>query len=158
MRRACRRRISTRAAFAISKSNVCELSTQQSFATPVSAQTSAAQHTPLLHAPEAHTTPQLAPLQLTREVQLIAPVQASHTLPIDSSPTPLGQLPAPVQLTLHWFVCAPQLTRDWQDSSPEQVISHWAAVQSVWLGHALGPEHATEQCDPAQVTPAAQLF
>ena len=62
------------------------------------------QHTPLLHAPDAHTSPQLVPLQTTREVQLIAPVQASRTLRIGASPIPLGQLPAPVQLTLHWFV------------------------------------------------------
>jgi hypothetical protein len=116
------------------------------------------QHTPLLHAPEAHTTPQLAPLQRTRELQLIAPVQPSHTLPIGASPIPLGQLPAPEQVTLHWFVCAPQSMRDRQDSSPEQVMSHWPAVQTVWFGHALGPEHSTEQCEPAQVTPAAQLF
>ena len=103
---------------------------------PVSAQEPAVQHTPLVHAPELHTTPQLAPLQLTREVQLAAPVQASHTLPLVASPIPLGQLPAPVQLTLHWFVCAPQLIRDWQDSSPEQVMSHWPALQLVWFGHA----------------------
>jgi hypothetical protein len=37
-------------------------------------------------------------------------------------------------------------------------MSHWAAVQSVWFGQAWGPEHATEQCEPAQVTPEAQLF
>jgi hypothetical protein len=116
------------------------------------------QHTPLLHAPGPHSTPQLAPSQTTRELQLIGPVQASRTLLIVASPMALGQLPAPVQLTLHWFVCAPQLMRDRQDSSPEQVMSHWVAVQSVWFGHAWGPEHATEQCDPAQVTPAAQLF
>jgi hypothetical protein len=158
MRRACRRPISTRAVFAISKRNACELSIQQPFATPVSEQVSAVQHTPLLHVPGLHTTPQLAPLQTTREVQLIGPVQASHTLPVVAPPIPLGQLPAPVQLTLHWFVCDPQLMRDWQDASPEQVTSHWAAVQSVWLGHAWGPEHVTEQCAPAQVTPAAQLF
>jgi hypothetical protein len=93
-----------------------------------------------------------------REVQLIGAVQASHTLPIVASPIPLGQLPAPEQVTLHWFVCAPQLMRDWHDPSPEQVMSHWAAVQSVWFGHAWGPEHATEQRDPVQDTPAAQLF
>lgn len=150
--------MSTRAVYAISKRNVCELSTQQPFATPVSEQVSAVQHTPLLHAPGPHSTPQFAPSQTTREVQLSGPVQASRTSRIVASPMPLGQLPAPVQLTLHWLVCAPHLMCDWQDSSPEQVISHWAAVQSVGFGHARGPEHATEQCVPAQVTPAAQLL
>jgi hypothetical protein len=158
MRRACRRRTSTRAVFAISKSSACDPSFQQPFVTPVSEQVSAVQHTPLVQAPGPHTTPQLAPLHATREEQLIAPVQASRTLRIVASPMALGQLPAPVQLTLHWSVCAPQLIRDWQDSSPEQVMSHWPAVQSVWFGQAREPEHVTEQRDPAQVTPAPQLF
>ena len=93
--------MSTPAVFAISKSSVYELSTQQPFATPAREQRSAVQHTPLLQAPGPHSTPQLAPLQSTREVQLIGPVQASRTLRTVDSPMALGQLPAPVQLTLH---------------------------------------------------------
>jgi hypothetical protein len=151
------------AAFAISKRSVCKLAerswrAQQPFTTPIIEQLSAVQQTPLAQAPGLQTTPQSAPLQTTRVGQLIGPVHARCRLRFVADPIELGQLLAPAQLRLHWFVCAPQLMRDWQESSPEQVTSHWAAVHSVSFGHALGPEQVNEQREPAQFTPPAQLL
>ena len=106
---------------------------------------SAAQHTPLVHEAAPHCTAQLVPEQLIRALQLFRPVQTILAAPAEALPSELGQLFAPVQLTLHCLACVPQLTGARHDAL-------WrSAERSYWQCRTCVPEptEATQEVPPS---------